>query len=89
VELQFGGPAPALGFPGETRDDGRLLIPAGSDDPAATAAEALLRLRPDHPPLAGLEVVHPTLESVYLAVTGRRFSADAEPDEEVDDVAVA
>jgi hypothetical protein len=59
-----------------------LRIPA--TDPAETAAAVLLRLGPEAPPLAGLEVVHPTLESVYLAVTGRRLV-----NEEVADVAVA
>ena len=75
VELEFQGPAPALdGFPDATRDGNRLRITAAN--PATTAAAALSALRPGDPPLAGLDIVQPTLEAVYLAVTGRRFAVD-------------
>jgi ABC-2 type transport system ATP-binding protein len=96
VEVEFHGPAPDLGLTteGVVRDGNRLRVPAL--DPAATAADLLGRLRPGDPPLAGIEVVHPTLDSVYLAVTGRRFAADGDATEtettdttEADDVAVA
>jgi ABC-2 type transport system ATP-binding protein len=94
VELEFHGPPPPhLDRPGAVRDGNRLRIPAA--DPAATAAAVLAELRPDDPPLAGLEVVHPTLEAVYLNVTGRRFAVDgADPDpdpnpEGASDVALA
>jgi ABC-2 type transport system ATP-binding protein len=77
VELEFHGPAPFLdGFPGAAIEGNRLRITA--DDPAAAAADALAALRPDHPPLAGVEVLHPGLEAVYRAVTGRRFVEDEE-----------
>jgi ABC-2 type transport system ATP-binding protein len=82
VELEFHGPAPHLAaFPGAVIDGNRLRITA--DDPAAAAADALAALGPDHPPLAGVEVLHPGLEAVYRAVTGRRF----EDEEAVDAVA--
>jgi hypothetical protein len=85
--LEFQGPPPAhLEHRGAVREGNRLRIP--TPDPAATAAAVLGALRPDDPPLAGLEVVHPTLEAVYLNVTGRRFEADA-TDEGSTDVAVA
>lgn len=88
VELEFHGDAPAhLDEPGSVRDGHRLRLP--SADPAATAATVLTRLRPDDPPLAGLEIVHPTLEAVYLNVTGRRFEADGAPSEGATDVALA
>ncbi len=87
VELQFQGPPPAhLDRPGSVREGNRLRLP--SVDPAATAAAVLAELRPDDPPLAGLEVVHPTLEAVYLNVTGRRFDRGTAT-EGSDDVAVA
>jgi ABC-2 type transport system ATP-binding protein len=87
VELEFQGPPPAhLEHRGAVREGNRLRIP--TPDPAATAAAVLGALQPDDPPLAGLEVVHPTLEAVYLNVTGRRFEADA-TDEGATDVAVA
>jgi ABC-2 type transport system ATP-binding protein len=77
VELEFRGPAPHLsGFPDAIVDGPRLRIAA--DDPAAAAADALAALGPDHPPLAGVEVLHPGLEAVYRAVTGRRFEEDEE-----------
>jgi ABC-2 type transport system ATP-binding protein len=75
VELEFDGEPPVhLDGPGTVRDGTRIRIPA--PDPAATAAAALSSMRPGDPPLARLEVLHPTLESVYLAVTGRRYTAD-------------
>jgi ABC-2 type transport system ATP-binding protein len=75
VELEFGGEPPAhLDGPGTVRHGTRIRIPA--PDPAATAAAALSSMRPGDPPLVRLEVLHPTLESVYLAVTGRRYAAD-------------
>ena len=66
-----------------------------TDEPARAAADALASLGDDASRLTGVEIVQPTLEGVYLAVTGRRFSADASADvgadeqEADDDVAVA
>lgn len=84
VELEFhGAPPPHLtATPGAVIDGHRVRIPAA--DPAATAAAMLTSLGPNDPALAGLEVIHPTLESVYLALAGRRYDS-----EEHDDVAVA
>jgi ABC-2 type transport system ATP-binding protein len=88
VELEFQGAPPAhLDLPGAVREGNRLRIP--TPDPAATAAAVLSALRPDDPPLSGLEVVHPTLEAVYLNVTGRRFEVDAATPEGATDVPVA
>jgi len=65
-----------------------------TDDPARAAAEALASLGSDAARLSGIEIVRPTLESVYLSVTGRRFDVvqgDSKDDdhEEGNDVAVA
>jgi ABC-2 type transport system ATP-binding protein len=50
-----------------------VRIPAA--DPAITAAELLPRLGSDAAELRSIEVVRPSLESVFLTVTGRRFGA--------------
>ncbi|HUP85543.1 MAG TPA: ABC transporter ATP-binding protein [Acidimicrobiales bacterium] len=83
VELQFHGAPPdqLVSLAGAVVDGDRVRLPA--TDPAATAASALTSLRADDPALAGLEVIHPTLESVYLALAGRRYAS------EETDVAVA
>ena len=83
VELQFHGAPPRhlTERPGAVVDGDRVRVPA--PDPAATAAAILTALRPDDPALAGVEVIHPTLESVYLTLAGRRY------DTEDHDVAVA
>ena len=75
LELTFHGDAPLLSFPDAVVVDARRVrIPA--PDPAATLAAVL----PDLPPglLESVEIVRPDLESVYLALTGRRYEeADA------------
>ncbi|HUP85867.1 MAG TPA: ABC transporter ATP-binding protein [Acidimicrobiales bacterium] len=83
VELEFHGPPPdhLASLAGAVVDGTRVRLPA--TDPAVTAASALTSLRPDDPALAGLEVIHPTLESVYLALAGHRYAS------EVADVPVA
>jgi len=76
VELAFHGEVPArLKEGGVTHHGRRLPIPTGH--PATTLVELL-------PPvpggaLASVEIVHPSLEAVYLALTGRRYDeADSE-----------
>ena len=87
VELVFDGdgPPPAVVAPGAMVDGARVRIPA--DDPAATAASVLSSLGPDAARLSAVELIQPTLEAVYLSVTGRRFQA--EQDQEAADVVVA
>lgn len=87
VELVFDGVSPTLAIDGATADGNRLRIPA--DDPAATAARALAMLNGSATHLTGVEIVRPTLEAVYLAVTGRRYAADGTTPEEGTDVALA
>ena len=61
-----------------------------TDEPARAAAEALAALAADAQAsrLQGVEIVQPTLESVYLTITGRRFDHENEEGAK-DDVAVA
>ena len=78
VELSFGG-----GIPEPVRQLGVPIGPATiripSDDPASTAAHLLTQLGPSVAALQSLEIVRPTLDSVFLTVTGRKIS-EAESD---------
>ncbi len=81
VELRFDGLAPQLsldGRAGRTERHGDLLRITTSD-PAATIAAAVPALGADTHRLRSVEIVQANLESVYLALTGRRY----EPGEEV------
>jgi len=66
--------------PAAARVDGAIVegasvrIPA--DDPAARAAQLLPDLGADARQLSSIEIVRPSLESVYLAVTGRRYASE-------------
>jgi len=74
LELTFVGGVPAVARVEGARVDGSTVrIPA--TDPAITAAELLPRLGSHAVDLRSIEIVRPSLESVFLAVTGRRFGA--------------
>lgn len=79
VELSFDGPAPALSLPdpAEVTVDG-ALVRVIHPDPTATAVAALDALGDDRRRLRSLEVVRPNLESVYLSLTGRRYTPDSD-----------
>jgi ABC-2 type transport system ATP-binding protein len=67
VRLTFDGPAPALdGF----EVDGHVAI-LRTSDPAREAARILARLDGDGARLRGVDIVRPSLEAAYLALTGR------------------
>jgi ABC-2 type transport system ATP-binding protein len=75
LELTFVDSVPlSARVDGAVVDGTTVRIPA--DDPAARAAELLPRLGPDARRLTSIEIVRPSLESVYLTVTGRRYSSD-------------
>jgi ABC-2 type transport system ATP-binding protein len=59
---------------GAVVDGAVVRIPA--DDPAARAAQLLPDLGADARLLRSIEIVRPSLESVYLSVTGRRYAAE-------------
>jgi len=72
LELVFNGEVPAsVRVPGAIVTGGSVTIPA--DDPAALAATLLAQLGQRARELRGIEIVHPSLESVFLTVTGRRY----------------
>lgn len=78
VELVFEGEPPEVpgGAPVDG-DPGRIRIP--TTDPAVTAATVLGRLNSHAERLRAVELSRPDLESVYLALTGRRYRGDEEP----------
>jgi len=77
VELLFEGDPPdipdAVAVDGEP---GRIRIPTAN--PAVTAATVLGRLNSHAERLRSVELSRPDLESVYLAITGRRYRGDEE-----------
>jgi ABC-2 type transport system ATP-binding protein len=80
VELTFDGPPPPLSTRGRVEEDGstvRLLC----DDPGAEAAAVMARLGEDAHRLRAVEIIAPSLESVFLALTGRRYESGEETDD--------
>ena len=57
-----------------------------TDDAPATAARILASLGTATQRLMGIEIIRPSLETVYLALTGRRYE---DTEEETEDVATA
>ena len=76
LELHFDGAAPDLGIANAIPDGSVLRI--STDSPAQAAATALPRLGADAVRLEGIEIVRPSLESVYLSLTGRRYQGAEE-----------
>jgi ABC-2 type transport system ATP-binding protein len=76
VELRFDGPPPVLEGESNVRraPDGTLCV-ATDEPPAIAAARILARLGDATSRLRAVELIEPSLESVFLDVTGRRFSA--------------
>jgi ABC-2 type transport system ATP-binding protein len=72
LELTFAGPVPAaVRVEGSVVEGSSVRIPTA--EPARTAAQLLQRLDGDSGALLAIEVVRPSLESVFLTVTGRRY----------------
>jgi len=76
LELTFAGAVPpAARLAGSVIDGSSVRIP--TPDPAARAAQLLPALGADAGALRSIEILRPSLESVYLAVTGRRYETDS------------
>jgi ABC-2 type transport system ATP-binding protein len=74
LELTFAHDVPAIARVEGAQIEGSIVrIPA--TDPAIAAAELLPRLGSHAADLRSIEIVRPSLESVFLTVTGRRFGA--------------
>ena len=71
VELVFDGPPPNLPFAAEV--DGDVVRVRGD---GAEAARVLQALGEGAERLRSLEILRPSLESVFLALTGRRYASD-------------
>jgi ABC-2 type transport system ATP-binding protein len=78
LELSFSGVVPKVArVPGSRVIDTTVSIP--TDDPAATAARVLAALGSDTASLTAVEIIRPTLESVFTTLTGTRFAQPVEP----------
>jgi ABC-2 type transport system ATP-binding protein len=88
LELHFQGPAPELVWDGPvTRQNSMLRI--GSENPAAIVPSVLGRLGHAASRLASVEVIQPSLESVYLALTEKRYSGIGNLPEELQPLELA
>jgi ABC-2 type transport system ATP-binding protein len=91
VELIFDEFVPDVVLDGSATSDGHASVDGNrlrlsTHDPASTIAEVVPRIPPGR--LASVEIVRPSLEAVYLALTGRRYDeADKEVVQEANDVA--
>jgi ABC-2 type transport system ATP-binding protein len=78
VALRFAGPAPELAS--WVAQGCRLTPSQPVADPGAAAAQALVALGPRVHDLVGVDVIRPSLESAYLAITGHAYSEEADCD---------
>ena len=78
VTLRFAGQAPEL--EGWTAVGCQLTPTQAVTDPGAATAAALVALGARAGKLVGVDVTRPSLEAAYLAITGRRFSEEADRD---------
>jgi ABC-2 type transport system ATP-binding protein len=90
VELTFDGPAPALVAPdgAVVEVDGSVARAETVDHPGPLAARLVGGLGPDAERLVSVDLTPPSLETVFLAVTGRAYAADdpdADPDADAPD----
>lgn len=77
VELTFHGNPPAIESKLPGQRDGET-VRFTTDDPAATLATVLATLGSEAGRLRQVEIIEPSLESVYLTLTGRRYRGDAD-----------
>ncbi len=79
VELTFDGSPPGAVGAYEVSVHGSVMR-VSADNPGGSMADILGSLGPDAARLTGVEVIRPSLETVYLALTGHRY----EPGEALD-----
>ena len=86
LRLTFDGPAPALdGF-----EVSGPVATLKTPDPARAAADIMTRLNGSAARLRGVDIVRPSLEAVYLSLTGRRSNEETPTEtEEITDELVA
>ncbi|MCU1468632.1 MAG: transporter [Actinomycetia bacterium] len=78
LELSFTGAVPPAANVAGSRVTG-TTVRIATDDPAATAALVLGGLGAGASSLCSMEIVRPTLESVFTTLTGQRLSREVEP----------
>jgi ABC-2 type transport system ATP-binding protein len=77
VELRFDGPAPACAFDGFDATISDDVVRIDAADPP-TAVPGIINCLGTHATrLRGVELLRPSLESVFVALTGRRYDAEA------------
>lgn len=76
LEIGFDGPPPA-GIGGDVVDEG-TVVRLKTDDPGKAAARVFEALGPGAGRVRSVEIVKPSLESVFLELTGRRYESEEE-----------
>jgi ABC-2 type transport system ATP-binding protein len=76
VELTFDGPLPDLQLDGLTVAAADSAIRITTDDPSSAVARAIAAIGPAAKRLRSVEVFEPSLEAVFLNLTGRRYSGE-------------
>jgi ABC-2 type transport system ATP-binding protein len=74
VELSFDGPPPDLQLDGLAVSASDSAIRITTDDPSSAVATALGAMGAAAKRLRSVEVFEPSLEAVFLNLTGRRYS---------------
>ena len=77
VELRFDGPAPAPPFADLPATISHDVVRVDAADPAAAVPMIVNRLGRHVERLRGVELMRPSLDSVFLALTGRRYQTEA------------
>ncbi len=80
VELVFDGPPPRVAGATAVQDGTVRVV---SDRPAAALARVLRDMGPDADRIHDVEVLPPSLESVFVALTGRRYAREDTAEEAV------
>jgi ABC-2 type transport system ATP-binding protein len=75
LELTFEGPAPALDVPYPLEVAGHEVV-IRADQPSEALALVLARLGTHANTLRSIQIVQPSLEMAYLALTGRRYQSE-------------
>jgi ABC-2 type transport system ATP-binding protein len=76
VELSFDGPAPDLHLDNlQVVIDGNTLL-VETSEPAAVIPALMMRLGPDAERVRSVELLRPSLDNVFLTLTGRRYQEE-------------
>jgi ABC-2 type transport system ATP-binding protein len=79
VELSFDGAPPRLGGRWNLTTEGRLMRVAVSE-PKAAIRDIFDALGPEAGRLQSVELIEPSLETVFMSLTGRRYESEEEGD---------